>query len=265
MSRSRKRVVLVTAARRRAVAHASFVFASAFFAACVRPILDTVAPTVTGTYQRNDGTPFSNARVATTPQQRDSTCSQGTARGTTDSAGAFRLDSTTMQRGFWAFVWRYYVRTLVKHAPYTYWLCVGRSDSELRRVDFAGLTDRRPHDRVTCLEWTWQGRTEPICDSFNGVPEARLVIGGRWTSGADTGIFRVVQPTVPGMDSLYIQWLARSASGPAFTVRATRVAKARFRAASVWFLRGSCMEIWGYGPGRVALGPPGEIGSPDSC
>jgi hypothetical protein len=265
MPHSRKRLIPATdirrAARRRVVVHASFLLAATLFGACIRPVVDTVTPAVKGTYQRNDGTPFSNLRVATTAELRDSTCSQGVARATTDSTGAFQLDSTTVRRGFWAYVWRYYVR----QATYKYGLCVGQSDSALRRVDFAGESGYyHPRDRVTCLEWMWQGRTQPICGGFGA--EGGWTIGGRWTYGADTGTFRVVQPSVPGMDSIYVQWLARSASGPPYTyaVRATRAAKPNVRALSVWF-RGSCMEVWGYGPMRVALGPPGEIGPPGSC
>ena len=83
MLRSRKRLIPAIVGRRaacrRVVAHAAFFFASISFGACVRPVVHRVTPVVTGTYQRNDGTPFANARVATTAQRRDSTCAQGVA------------------------------------------------------------------------------------------------------------------------------------------------------------------------------------------
>jgi hypothetical protein len=60
----------------------------------------TLSPRIDGTYQREDGTPISGARILLATEPRDSTCARPVAGVLTDSAGRFTFPATTQRESF---------------------------------------------------------------------------------------------------------------------------------------------------------------------
>lgn len=250
---------------------------------CWLPVSFTerASPVVIGTYSQRDGTPAAGARVAVTSHSGDATCSRASERGTTDSAGVFRLRATTARRrGLW-------IVPAIERFGNAYWLCAGATDTSLQRayggvVLFAVAT---PTDSITCLEWSWQGRTRVTC---SGPHETRaLQTGGSWTEAGASGFYRliVVEATWDAREpGVFLQWVQRSDTSSLETVRETvalPLVAGLIEIEEVWFWlprgRPVCVTVDSRGTPtrwwkdqareRVAfeLGPPGQMRRVTTC
>jgi len=259
---------------------------------CILPISYTegASPPLAGQYRRADGKPVAGERVAVSPEWKDSTCSRAAQRATTDSAGRFQLDRTTI-RHRWVLVFPPFERFWN-----SYWVCAGTADSTLHPL-YAGrgpLNRQAPLDSLSCLEWEWQGRTRSSCSGARvgrvGMrdvrePDHTVVDGGHWTDGNASGFFRVIRTLestrVRGYrrpvewPHAYVQWIDSSGVGSPNTVRQTvelelepnvnSLSSIELRQQSgLWqaWLQGTRKQFWNaYARAELTfeLGPPGKV------
>jgi len=180
------------------------------------PYTEGASPPLAGEYRRADGRPAAGERVAVSPRWDDSTCSHAVQRATTDSAGRFQLDRTTLRR-----------RGVLLFPPIErffnpYWVCAGTADRTLHPLYRANgpLNELSPLDSISCLEWEWQGRTGYRC---SGARVLTAVDGGHWTDGNARGFFRIIRTLEPAagrsLPHTYIQWIDAPGVGSPNTVR----------------------------------------------
>ena len=196
-------------------------------AACYLPVRYTepASPKLVGVYRRTDGAPAAGARLAVTSHQDDSSCAHASARATADSMGRFVLDSTFVERrGVLLF-------PAFEHFGNSYLVCAAPPDSAFH-VAYDGMLwfgrDSAKSDSVVCQDYHWENRARAVCSSAK---EPTLVSGGHWSSGASSGVFRLILTEIGplhGSDGdfmrprLIIQWV-QQAPGIPDTVRATIV------------------------------------------
>jgi hypothetical protein len=208
--------------------------------------------------------------VAISLRWDDSTCSRAAQRATTDSAGRFQLERTTIRRrGVFLF-------PPIERFGNPYWLCVGTADSTLHPLyrGFGSLNELSPLDSISCLEWEWQGRTRYRC---SGARVLTAVDGGHWTEGNASGFFRVIQTlepaTGPSLPHAYVQWIDSPGVGSPNTVR--EVAELELpmvislssievrQQNGQWFawLKGTRKKVMGDTRAELEfeLGPPGKV------
>ena len=185
-------------------------------AACPLPIphTETLSAPVSGVLRRSDGTPLPGAIVAMSPEYGDSTCANATLRTTTDSAGTFQLPAFQKR---YSVVWL--IPNLDRAAP-SYNLCAGADTLRTAYHGYGSLGDLAPPlDSLACIEWAWLGRARVTC---SGSVERAVVTRGRWTAGDAIGWYRIISTLEPGRRDdrprVFVQWVARAASGARDTV-----------------------------------------------
>ncbi|MFL5562944.1 MAG: carboxypeptidase-like regulatory domain-containing protein [Gemmatimonadaceae bacterium] len=190
-------------------------------AGCYLPVhfVEPASPLLSGTYLGSDGQPVAGARVAVTSHTYDDAhCRRATVRATTDSAGRFHFQSTTIERKGILLV------PAIERFFNAYAICTGATDSSLR-IAYIGRVPLRaelvPPDTVSCLQWMWEGRARSVC---SGSSENPVQVGGSWSDGSSNGYYRLIN-TGPGWDGresgVFLQWVERDARDGAQIVRQT--------------------------------------------
>jgi len=190
-------------------------------AGCVIPVnmTEPASPALIGVYHRSDGRPAVGARVAVMSHDGEAACARAVERTAVDSAGVFRLRSTTLRRR-----WLVLIPPIERFFNY-FWLCAGASDSLLGMAYYGRVPlgySGAAVDTVRCQEWAWQGRTQVTCAGPR--EENALQTGGRWTDGATAGFYRLIvinehwDPLKPGV---FVQWVQSSDTHPREVVRET--------------------------------------------
>jgi hypothetical protein len=190
-------------------------------AACYLPVHYTEpgSPMLTGTLLDSDGHPVAGARVAITPHTYDDKhCRRATVYATTDSAGRFGFQSTTVERkGIW-------LVPAIERFFSSYAICTGANDSTLH-IAYLGRVqlqpERIPPDTVSCLQWIWDGRTRSVC---SGSAETPVQTGGHWSDSTGSGYYRLIDsgPGWEGRESgVFLQWVQVDRPSGAETVRRT--------------------------------------------
>ena len=238
---------------------------------------------VIGRYWQQDGSAAIGARVAVTSDHDDATCARALGRSTTDSMGVFRLRPTTVrQRGIWLI-------PAIERFGRPYWLCAGPADTALQMAYGGGLSFVEPAtgpDSVTCLDWSWEGRTRVTC---SGPGEERAIqTGGSWSDDRGRGFYRliVIDETWDVREAgVFLQWVQQSETGSRETVRETVAFPLPARLIEIedaWFWlpywRHPCVSVdtrnrprrlWSLGPPReriaFELGPPGDMRRVATC
>ena len=189
--------------------------------ACVLPvhIVEPASQAITGRYLRSDGTPAVGARVAVTRDYKDATCARADARVMADSSGVFRLPKTFLVRR-WIMVIPPF-----EHFGNVYWVCAGSEDAASHAAyrGYVTLFDRDTstvmRDTLTCREWSWQGRTRVTCA---GPKDRAMQSGGSWSSGSDSGFYRLIVVEEGAADrspDAFLQWVTRAEPGGREMVR----------------------------------------------
>jgi hypothetical protein len=263
---------------------AAFALAPLPAAACYLPahFTEPASPLLTGVLLDSNGQPVRNARIAVTPHSYDDKhCRRATVHATTDSAGHFGFQSTTVDRkGIW-------LVPAIERFFNGYSICVGANDSTLR-IAYLGRValraDRIPPDTVTCLQWLWEGRTRSTC---SGSSETTVQTGGHWSDSTGSGYYRLID-TGPGWEGresgVFLQWVQGDPASGAQHVRQTMAFPLAPKLLGVNATlvssveQGPCVRVrssgrplhwYSWGPRQVdvslELGPPGVTRDAPGC
>lgn len=184
------------------------------------PFTEPASPPLVGQYVSSRGMPAVGARVALASNYKDPTCARATERRTTDSAGRFLFEATTIRR-----------RGILLFPPFerfsnSYWICAGADDSTLRQV-YQGsvpLGGAIKPDSLNCREWLWEGVTRATCSGSHD-PRA-FQEGGIWADSIGTGFFRLIVDGGPRpayyderQPGVFLQWVEAASTGREEIVR----------------------------------------------
>jgi hypothetical protein len=214
--------MMLTLVRRTAISTALLVGTTGCFLPI--PFTEGVSPPLAGRYVTSAGLPIVGRHIAVSTGWSDSTCTRATQRTSTDSAGRFFLERTTIRRrGVLLF-------PAIERFGNSYWLCVGASDSTLGPLyaGYGSLNERAPLDSVSCVQWQWDARPRTTC---TGSRQHVIAAGGHWSDGHTDGFYRIILTEEPisvrpcknrfDCPHAYLQWIEDPGTGPPFIVRAT--------------------------------------------
>lgn len=252
-------------------------------AACYLPahFTETASPLLTGTLLDSEGRAIRGARIAITPHTYDDKhCRRASVHATTDSAGRFGFQSTTVERkGIWL------IPAIERFSNY-YSICIGASDSSLR-IAYLGSVSlhvaRIEPDSVSCLQWSWEGRARAVC---SGSSETPVHEGGHWSDATGSGFYRLIDlgPGWSGRESgVFLQWVQVDSVSSTQVVRQTMTFPLAPKMLDIRATLGSvdgapCVRVrssgrplhwYSWGPQRtdvsLELGPPGVTRNAAGC
>lgn len=192
-------------------------FATAGTTGCLLlPIPNTreVSPAVTGRLLREDGTPMADVPIAATSLAESSGCAKVAATGRTDPEGRFTLP-TGRRHSSWLLL------TMMENLGRAwYGICAASPDDTTLHVH-GTVQGTAGSDELTCLQWTFDERTNISCNSLALQP---VYFDGEWSSGPRRGFYRIILEDDPvhwRWSFGFIQWVAIDPVTGAHEVRAT--------------------------------------------
>jgi hypothetical protein len=181
------------------------------------PHTKQVTPQVTGRLHQSNGRPSSGVSIALTASAKDTARSRPAIRTTTDAADAFQVPFTEERKGI---LWL----TLMENPGgiTTYWLGASATDpvrepAHRRRTYIVGHKDG---DTLQCLDWVWKQEARVTCNTEDA---ARMLVGGTWVEGVDSGTYRVILAEDDRYASAFrgfVQWIVPASTGRPDTIRA---------------------------------------------
>jgi hypothetical protein len=207
-------------ARRRAFAVSTLIVTTIESAGCLPlpiPHVEQVTPQVIGRLSQSNGAASIDVPIALTATDKDTVCAQAAVRTATDSVGAFRVPFTEQRK-------RIYWLTLAENPGgiTAYWVCAGTRDSTGEPVYHSRtfIIGHKDGDTLDCLDWMWREERRVTCNNDDA---GRILTGGGWVDGVDSGTYRVILAEADRYGNRargLVQWIIRSRGGGPDIVRA---------------------------------------------